>query len=363
MSDFYEIDFLDVESSKSGDAIAMRYVVNGITTLHITDGGYQDTGIKLSQHVQKYYDGPQRINYVVVTHNDGDHAGGLRHILENYEVDELWMHRPWLYASELVDRFKRYRNVENLAEKLKESYPNLAALEEIARDRKIKICEPFQGARIGAFTVMSPSIERYLDLVVASDKTPDGFEPQQEARGGLAALLEVSKKQVINLIAAVWGAEKFSEEETSEENEMSVVQFANFNGEKVLLTGDTGRSGLAEAAAFAPAIGLKLPGINKFQVPHHGSRRNVSTALLDHWLGKRLQSNIDDGKELFTAVISSAKKDKDHPRNSVVRAMTHRGGYVVTTEGKSVRVSSKSAPPREGWSKAPKVPYPNTQEG
>lgn len=41
MSDFFEIDFLDVESKKSGDAIAMRYRINGITTIHVTDGGYQ----------------------------------------------------------------------------------------------------------------------------------------------------------------------------------------------------------------------------------------------------------------------------------------------------------------------------------
>jgi len=31
LSDFYEIDFLDVESEKSGDAITMRYQVQGQT--------------------------------------------------------------------------------------------------------------------------------------------------------------------------------------------------------------------------------------------------------------------------------------------------------------------------------------------
>ena len=51
MPDFFEIDFLDVESHKSGDAISMRYQINGITTIHITDGGYQATGESLAKNL------------------------------------------------------------------------------------------------------------------------------------------------------------------------------------------------------------------------------------------------------------------------------------------------------------------------
>ncbi|MET4121975.1 beta-lactamase superfamily II metal-dependent hydrolase [Bradyrhizobium sp. JR1.5] len=62
---------------------------------------------------------------------------------------------------------------------------------------------------------------------------------------------------------------------------MSVVQFAYLNGHKIVLTGDAGRSALTEAAEFAPQAGLYLPGVDRFQVPHHGERRNVSTELLE----------------------------------------------------------------------------------
>ena len=103
MSDFYEIDFLNVESKKSGDAIPLRYRVNGITRIHITDGGFQDTGDKVVQHVNKYYDNPNTIDAVIVSHPDGDHAGGLRTVLETFNVSELWMLRPWLYADELIE--------------------------------------------------------------------------------------------------------------------------------------------------------------------------------------------------------------------------------------------------------------------
>ena len=65
---------------------------------------------------------------------------------------------------------------------------------------------------------------------------------------------------------------------------MSVIQYANLCSEKILLTADAGRDALTEAADYAPWAGLILPGINRFQVPHHGSRRNLSTEILNRWL-------------------------------------------------------------------------------
>jgi glyoxylase-like metal-dependent hydrolase (beta-lactamase superfamily II) len=119
MSDYFEIDFLDVESKKSGDAIPLRYCIDDITRIHVTDGGFQSTGDKIVEHVNKHYDNPCTIDAVIVSHSDRDHAGGLCKVLETYDVTELWMLRPWLYAEELIDRFKRFTNVDNLASRLK----------------------------------------------------------------------------------------------------------------------------------------------------------------------------------------------------------------------------------------------------
>jgi hypothetical protein len=87
----------------------------------------------------------------------------------------------------------------------------------------------------------------------------------------------------------------------------------------------------------------------------------VNTDILDRWLGERLPSPPDKGSEHFTAIISSAKKDEDHPKNAVIRAMIHRGGKVITTEGKNI-CTGKSAPQRDGWSPVDPVPYPQEQE-
>jgi beta-lactamase superfamily II metal-dependent hydrolase len=357
MSDSFEIDFLDVESSKSGDAIAIRSSVGNETRIHVTDGGFQDTGDRVVEHINKFYDKPSFIDALIVSHPDGDHAGGLRKVIEEFEIGELWMLRPWLYVDELIDRFSRFTSTENLAKRLKDIYPNISALEELAEENAIPIREPFQGATIGQFIVMAPTKSRYLDLVVKSDKTPESAkESEQTTANYLRTLME----KAIDLVKAAWGQESFSSEETSAENDMSVIQYANLCGIKILLTADAGRTALSEAADYAPYIGLTLPGINKFQIPHHGSRRNVSTDILDRWLGKRLSLKPEKGKETFTAVVSSAKKDEDHPRKAVLRALIHRGAKVLTTEGKTLSIGHNNRD--RGWGPATPVEYPEEQE-
>lgn len=142
---------------------------------------------------------------------------------------------------------------------------------------------------------------------------------------------------------------------------MSIVQYAELNDKKIMLTGDAGREALEEAKNYlVDNLYVSLPGVDYFQVPHHGSRRNVSSELLDEICGSKL-SLLKKGTENFTAVISSAKEDKDHPRKAVVRALWHRGAKVITTEGKTISCS-KSAPIREGWIPVESEPYPEDQE-
>lgn len=358
--DYFEIDFLDVESDKSGDAITIRYELGGAVYIHVVDGGFQQTGDSVIAHINAHYNNPKLINHVVATHPDGDHLGGLRKVLEAFEVGTLWMHRPWLYANELIASFPTYKSVDALVSRLRAIYHNVAALEKIAIERGITIKEPFQGSNIGAFTVMSPTKATYLDLIVSSEKTPESVEDGKETQVDIAAkkLWEALKKAV-NLVAAAWGAETFSTQETSSENEMSVVQYAYLNGEKILLTGDAGRKALKATVDYAPSAGLTLPGVGRFQVPHHGSRRNVSTDLLDSLLGTKLAAQSSSPS--FTAIVSSAKADVHHPRKSVVRAMIHRGAKVIATEGRTICCSSSNAPSR-GWTPVAAYPYPAEQE-
>src|SRR5262245_50843458 len=356
MAIFYEIDFLPVHTSKSGDAIAIRFQVSDAGwEVHVVDGGYTSTAPELAAHIHQYYEGTNYINRIVVTHPDKDHAEGLAPILDSYRVGELWMLRPWLYAAQLNQYFSRYNSADALRKRLRNEYPYIVELEDIATRKGIPIYAPFQGEKIGPFTVLAPSWQRYARLILDSDKTPQ-LTPQ--TTGILGALMQAVSR-AIRFIKSGWGSEKFSSEETSTENEMSVIQYAVLNNEKILLTGDAGRGALKEAADYAPFVGLQLPGIDRFQVPHHGGRRNVSTELLDRWLGPRLSSPLPEGQKRFTAMISSAKEDTDHPRKAVLRAMRHRGAFIATSENGPFSVATGI---NRGCYSMTNVPYPDEQE-
>jgi len=56
MPEFYEIDFLPVHTSKSGDAIAMRYQVDSSGWyVHVVDGGYSSTAPDLAALIGQTY--------------------------------------------------------------------------------------------------------------------------------------------------------------------------------------------------------------------------------------------------------------------------------------------------------------------
>lgn len=354
MTDFVEIDFLAVETAKSGDAIAVRYSIDRIATVHVVDGGFLDTGEKLVEHLKSQYQ-TTHVDHIVLTHTDQDHVNGLRKVLEQCTVGCLWMNRPWLYADDLIHRFETYNSVDALRRRLRSIYEAAASLEEKAIEKGIPIGTPLQGAAIGRFTVMAPSKVRYLDLIVESDKTPTAIDERKEI--GLDSFVAKGIKTVVNLVKAAWAQEYFPIKGTSSENEMSVVQYANICGKRILLTGDTGRDGLSEAAAYAPSVGLQLPGVWMFQVPHHGGRRNVNSEVLDRWLGEKLPSAVDTAT--FNALCSSAKADEHHPKNSVIRAIHHRGGHFAATEGRNLSLAHGIS---RGWAAVPQWPYPGEQE-
>ena len=347
MTDFIEIDFLEAGERGSGDAIAIRRRFNGGDWIYVVDGGYTEDGPKLVDHIRNYYGRHYYINHLVLTHSDIDHASGLAGVLREIRVERLWMNRPWRHVDALLPLFERYQDRNRLVARLKSAFPKVAELEEIAAARGVEIRDAFAGDVIGDFTVLSPRRTTYLLLIVESDKTP------VPARG-LAALLADSATP------AAWGEEnlKGDSEGTSADNETSIVQFANVCGTKILLTGDAGVRALAEAHHAAHQMRILAWPLDWFQVPHHGSRRNLSSHVLDNWLGPRLPGPAQ--WPALRAVVSANRNDRDHPKKAVVRALVHRGRIVLQTAG-TLRMCSSGAPSR-GWTAARPLDYPLDQE-
>ena len=349
----HEIDFLAVGDRKqSGDAIALRYSQGDGTPyrIHVIDGGDQAAGVQMVDHIRTYYGNPTRIDTVVCTHGDGDHSSGLPKVIGEFEVGGIWMNRPWLYASSIIDAFKDKRMTEaSLERHLRAEYPILAEIEGVAKARRIPIYEALQGATVGAFAILAPSRERYINLIPEFSRTPEQAESHRShssTRTNPLARVAQSVRDATGWIAETWGVETLAENpETTASNESSVVQMATLDGERIVLTGDAGVVALGEAADYADACGSNLPGIDFIQVPHHGSRHNVSPSALDRWVGPRLPRDESRGTIAYASV---AKESKTHPRKKVVNAFIRRGAKVFSTKGTSMR-HKREMPPREGW--------------
>ena len=347
MTDFIEIDFIEAGDSGSGDAIAIRHRCNSVDWIYVVDGGYAEDGQKLVNHIRGHYGNPSLIDHVVLTHPDADHASGLQSVLEEFQVSYLWMNRPWVHVDDLMPMFKNYQDRERLVARLKRDFPKVSELEQFAVDKGFTIKDAFQGDAIGEFTVLSPHRRTYLECVAESDKTP------VVSKDSMALL-----REVVSL--AAWGEEnlKGDTDGTSAENETSIVQFADVCGKKMLLTGDAGVRALTEAHQAACQMGKATYPLDWFQAPHHGSRRNLSSDVLDTWLGAGLGGPVQHGTQL--AIVSANQNDNEHPKKAVVRALIHRGRGVFQTTG-ILSLKSDGAPDR-GWKTALPLEYPEDQE-
>ncbi|MDI9847640.1 competence protein ComEC [Rhodoblastus sp. 17X3] len=325
-----EVDFLPAGESNA-DAICVRYGdQQSGWYLHVIDGGYKDTADTIINHIDEHYGRDWHINHMVLTHADNDHATGLIGVMERKRVLNLWMNRPWLYVDEVSSHFHGNFNRAGLIGAMKARHEYLVRLEELATEQGTVIREVFQGAKIGPFTVLAPSRERYLRLIPDLDKTPQKYSEQAVFTNTWSKLMEAVKEW----IDEHWHIETLSNspEPVSASNETSVVQLGDFNGEKLLLTGDAGPQALNEAADYAQSLGLLNEFPKYVQVPHHGSRKNVTPAVLDRWLGPKMQL----GERYGHAFCSVGSEQEDYPRGQVNNAFIRRGYPVWVTKGQSV---------------------------
>jgi beta-lactamase superfamily II metal-dependent hydrolase len=358
-----EIEFLAVGGGcKPGDAIIVRYGQPDAYELMVIDGGHTETGETLVSHLKKHFGDDVSLAHIVLTHSDADHASGLRELLREIPVQNLWLHIPWLLAEEARHLFEDKRwTKDGLSAAIKAEYDIISEIVDLAVATNCKIYYPFQGTTIGPFRVLSPSRYAYVHLLPQFDKTPD---PDRAALEGASMWLgKASSPGLLERLIAkaqTWIDEKWDSERlkdggvTSASNESSVVLYGDFGDRgRVLLTGDAGVNALTWAADHAAACGFPLQQFGFVQIPHHGSRRNVGPTVLNRVLGE-IQPEGTNGR--FTAFVSAPADDDTHPRKMVLNAFLRRGGKVVATQG-SNKIHYGGFPKRDGYITATPVPF------
>jgi beta-lactamase superfamily II metal-dependent hydrolase len=360
-----EIEFLPVGTgSKPGDAIVIRYGSEASYELMLVDGGTLDTGGEIVAHVRSNFGAQAMLTHVLLTHPDADHASGLRTVLSELPVKNLWLHVPWVHAAESKPYFANKNwSIEGLAAALRKEYDLLAEIFDIAVGNGISIYEPFVGNTVGPFRVLSPHRHIYELLLPQFDRTPDPDQAALQAAnawigkqpsGLLTKLFEkaVAKAQI--LVPETWVSERLKDGGvTSASNESSVILCGSFDKGSSLLTGDAGVLSLTLAAQLAESIGIPLRNFSFVQIPHHGSRRNVGPTVLNRLIGP---IQPQGAAARFSAFVSAPTDDDTHPRKMVTNAFIRRGATVTATQG-GKKVHYGGFLPRPGYGPAPSMNF------
>jgi len=182
--------------------------------------------------------------------------------------------------------------------------------------------EPFQGKTIGPFIVCGPSVAFYEELV---GQFADAQKLQSNAIKELAEALKAKESEVL-----------LDNPPSDPENDSSVILCAVYDNKKFLFTADAG------PLAFEQAKNVyNLSVCRWMQIPHHGSRRNVTPSLIEYFCPD--------------VAFASAAGNEKHPRQAVVDAFKNTGAKVYSThypEGAHLWHSRGDVPARSDYSSA-----------
>lgn len=332
----HEFDVIAVGKDKDADALAARFTRpdNGAMAHVVIDAGWQADGDKVVATLEQHYKAP-KVDVVLLTHPDGDHIGGLGKVFDSFSVDRLVLHR--------LDQ----RGGANL--------PAAKAVQELVEKAESKgttVVEPRPGLTFagGAMTILGPSDDYYDQLVQE--------EVEKEAAAAVAKSLNLREAarafgdRVLGLLPVEVPFDDGPG--ANPRNNSSVITLLRLGSRRILLTADAGVPAIERALDYADEAGHPATKPDIVQIPHHGSRRNGSSAMLDRLLG----TATDELRgESFVNVVS--KEDPKHPSGRIVNAYKRRGYPYFWTAGMSY-CWAEDAPARVGW--GPASPGPTLDE-
>lgn len=365
----YEIDFIQAGNKSSADAITLRYKINdnGKYKVMIIDCGTENAADSLVNHITNYYKETE-VDYMLITHLDKDHIVGIKKIIEEklLYIKTIYMHRPWNHVHNILkenDPQDKRKTTNSIKKEFEDAYKYGKEIEELAKHHNISIVEPFSdnNNKIGIFDVLSPSTKFYEDLLIESNKTTkfdqskENFDNKLEniiyctnstvniRKNEYTLITEENESYEDNLL------DLYNEEMgTSVENETSVIIYTKLDGKGILFTGDAGIKALNEAYEKNNNISKDLRFI---QIPHHGSRHNVNSEILNLIIG-----NINNNRTI-TAFISAGKNDQKHPKECVINAFIKRGCKVFSNENATICHSNHKLD--RGWVNAKPLKFIN----
>ena len=339
---------IDMLSLGNADGIIVWLKEDDMSGVIVIDGGAPKDGQNIIDHLEKYilpYVPQDAPDLIISTHPDKDHVGGLIDVVEYYgnRISEVWVNNPadhceyglydslktYLKGKSTDERYnlilKSFENLENFI-KVVDSFDNIIRRQALyplsVWNSALRILGPsqeFYNSLLPGFS----NLERYITYEAESEynNVVDNLSPL------LVVLYAVRERDTPCPIVD-------ENNNTTAENNSSVIIEINRNDNRYLLTGDAGVQALNDVHSRT-----SLNNIYWLDVPHHGSRRNLSSVL------------IDIMKPKITYI--SAKGDRKHPRKALVNCLKKAGTRVYgTNKSRNLWHHRGNFPDREDYSEA-----------
>ena len=304
--------------AREGDCLIVTYGEPGALKRILIDGGRKATYADLKPHLEGLPAAERNFELLIVSHVDRDHIEGILELLDDSALPvtfkDIWFNG---YHHLHMGEFETFSAVQG--ERLTEQLKKRVAAGESRWNGKFAgkaAALPADNSPVVialddhmTLTLLGPSREKMTALipkweaecrdagmvinVEAQDPDPEGFET--------FAAIDIDAL-----------ADEPFEEDTSKPNGSSIAILAQYNGKSALLSGDSHTDLLAESLGKLAGDGGK-PVLHAFKVPHHGSRKNISTELLQSFQCKNY-------------LVSTSGSYFDHPDQVAMSRLIKYGG-------------------------------------
>jgi beta-lactamase superfamily II metal-dependent hydrolase len=312
-----QIDMLPVGDS---NAFLVEVQTEGDPTVALVGGGRNwEDGDRVLRQLDAYYGG--RIDHMILSHIDSEHASGQLHIAETLDkkrlgcawVQDLSQHgidvpRAIALARRAADEAKS-SVVHAVATHLADSVEGVQRLIDVLKEKGIPVREAFADRtnRIGPFQVLAPTVAFFEECV----KFYNNVELLDEmVESGIA----FARGSAVTTTGPTYYDEALAQavDDPQTQKQASLIVLLTYEGDRYLFTGDAGKRAFA-----AVADKEKLRNLHWLQVPNHGSKHNLTPELLDLF------------RPALAYISCSGIGLQPHP--DLLRALESRGAVVYTT--------------------------------
>lgn len=333
----------------AADAFIIFYIdENNNGHLILIDAGNYEDGQKITNHIRKYYTNPV-IDLAIVTHPDDDHYGGFIKMLEKIRdkekdaigIKKFWVNDPgnnhvdkdeikWITKQKAVN--VKARSVYDLGDK------NLLDLiDVVAIPRTEKFAGVLYKTKDGHFTYMTPDFpgctilgptKNYYEELIPNFRNDELNFHQPEDDTSYYSWEDVPDGECLSTTL-----DNACDDPSAHNQSSLIFLFEPVAGKKYLFAGDAGRDAFNN---IHPHLKDKIKNVSWLKVPHHGSKHNIDSAIIN-WIKPK------------TAYISS-ESIGNYLNQCTVNALKKSGCSVYSTHVTGSHFIHKQIWEREGYS-------------